>query len=421
MDTNILTASKCAVIDIFTNFRAFLANTSAVERTAYIFFVLGPFFMLIERSPADAWLSLCAIFFLFRCVWLKYWNWLEHFWVRSVLVFWMIALLSASLSTVPLYSLSEALIWIRFPLFAMAVVFFFCKDSRVFYAFVGALFVGMLLMSGILLSEFLIVGPINDGRLTWPYGDLMPGSYLAKACFPVFIGFLMFCLSRSDRIKTYGLLLLALPFIMLFLTGERMNFLILSGGVFVALLVSPSGMKKAVVFLSILVALVGVSALSGRYFERFVVDFFYAIPIFSDSPYLMAWNGGVAAFFSQPIFGIGPDAYRLLCPDLAVNAENIRCHTQPHNYFIQIAGEMGVLGLISAVFMFGAIVKKAFSARQTIAPNCFALSAFISPLVFFFPLQTTGDFFGQFTNVFVWSALGVVLAASELSSSSKNT
>ena len=70
---------------------------------------------------------------------------------------------------------------------------------------------------------------------------------------------------------------------------------------------------------------------------------------------------------------------------------------------------MGVLGLISAVFMFGAIVKKAFSARQTIAPNCFALSAFISPLVFFFPLQTTNDFFGQFTNVFVWSALGVVL------------
>jgi hypothetical protein len=71
--------------------------------------------------------------------------------------------------------------------------------------------------------------------------------------------------------------------------------------------------------------------------------------------------------------------------------------------------------------MFGAIVKKAFSARQTIAPNCFALSAFISPVVFFFPLQTTGDFFGQFTNVFVWSALGLVLAASELSSSAKNT
>ena len=296
MDTSILTAGKCAVIDIFTNFRAFLANTSAVERTAYIFFVLGPFFMLIERSPADAWLSLCAIFFLFRCVWLKYWNWLEHFWVRSVFVFWMIALLSASLSTVPLYSLSEALIWIRFPLFAMAVVFFFCKDSRVFYAFLAALFVGMLLMSGILFSEFVIVGP-TKGRLTWPYGDLMPGAYLAKACFPVFIGFLMFCLSRSGRTQTYGLLLLAPPFIMLFLTGERMNFLSLSCGVFIALLVLPTGMKKAAVFLSILVALVGVSAFFGPYFERFVVQFFYAMPIFNDSPYLMAWNGGIAAFF----------------------------------------------------------------------------------------------------------------------------
>jgi len=238
---------------------------------------------------------------------------------------------------------------------------------------------------------------------------------------PVFLGSLMFCISRSGPIRTYGLLLLALPFLMLFLTGERMNFLNFSFGVIVALLISPSGIKKAVAFLSILGAIVGVSAFFGPYFDRFVVDFFHAIPLFSDSPYLKAWNGAVAAFLSQPIFGIGPDAYRLLCPDLAVNFENISCHTQPHNYYIQIAGETGMLGLISAVVMFGAIVKKAFSARQTIAPNCFALSAFISPVVFFFPLQTTGDFFGQFTNVFVWSAVGIALASSKLSSNAKST
>ena len=421
MDNSILSASKSVVTEIFINFRAFLADISGVERSAYIFFILGPFFMLVERSPADAWLSMCALFFLFRCAWLKDWKWLQYFWVRSVFVFWMIALMSASLSFVPLYSLGEALVWIRFPLFTMAVVFFFCKDIRVFYALLAMSFLGMLSMSVILLSEIIIVGPSYGGRLTWPYGDLMPGSYLAKACLPVFVGSLMFCISRSGPIRTYGLLLLALPFLMLFLTGERMNFLNFSFGVIVALLISPSGIKKAVAFLSILGAIVGVSAFFGPYFDRFVVDFFHAIPLFSDSPYLKAWNGAVAAFLSQPIFGIGPDAYRLLCPDLAVNFENISCHTQPHNYYIQIAGETGMLGLISAVVMFGAIVKKAFSARQTIAPNCFALSAFISPVVFFFPLQTTGDFFGQFTNVFVWSADGIALAASKLSSNAKST
>ena len=30
-----------------------------------IFYLLGPFFMLIERSPADAWLTLCGL--AFRC------------------------------------------------------------------------------------------------------------------------------------------------------------------------------------------------------------------------------------------------------------------------------------------------------------------------------------------------------------------
>jgi hypothetical protein len=36
-------------------------------------------------------------------------------------------------------------------------------------------------------------------------------------------------------------------------------------------------------------------------------------------------------------------------------------------------------------------------------------------------LQTTGDFFGQVTKVFVWSAVGIALAASKLSANAKSS
>ena len=38
-----------------------------------IFYLLAP--MLIERSPADAWLSLCGLAFLVRCVVRRDWSW----------------------------------------------------------------------------------------------------------------------------------------------------------------------------------------------------------------------------------------------------------------------------------------------------------------------------------------------------------
>ena len=41
-------------------------------------------------------------------------------------------------------------------------------------------------MSGILFAEFVIEGQ-KAGRLTWPYGDLVPGSYLAKFSLPAII------------------------------------------------------------------------------------------------------------------------------------------------------------------------------------------------------------------------------------------
>ena len=44
-----------------------------------VFYLLGPFFMLIERSPADAWLTLCGLAFLVRCVVRRDWSWTKTF------------------------------------------------------------------------------------------------------------------------------------------------------------------------------------------------------------------------------------------------------------------------------------------------------------------------------------------------------
>ena len=140
--------------------------------------------MLIERSPGDAWLSICGVIFLGHCITGRHWSWLKTGWVKWSFLFWAVCIVSALLSELPLYSLGEAIAWFRFPLFAFASCFYFCKSKEIFYAMAISIFAGLLLMTGILIAEILIVGP-QHGRLSWPYGDLTPGNFLAKACLPI--------------------------------------------------------------------------------------------------------------------------------------------------------------------------------------------------------------------------------------------
>ena len=100
-----------------------LLERPAFERGLHILWLLGPFILLIERSPADIWLTFLALAFLVRAVMRREGEFLKIFWVRAAFVFWAVCLFSAAFSTAPGYALGEAAGWIRFPLFAMASAF----------------------------------------------------------------------------------------------------------------------------------------------------------------------------------------------------------------------------------------------------------------------------------------------------------
>ncbi|MBT6256677.1 MAG: O-antigen ligase family protein, partial [Alphaproteobacteria bacterium] len=162
-----------------------LAALPRWERGFHIFWLLGPFIMLIERSPADAWLSILALTFAVRSAVKRDGAWLKMFWVKAGFLFWFWCLLSGAMSYDPAYSVGEAFIWIRFPLFAMATAFWLAQDKRFLYAMLLSVALGTLVMCFILTAEILIIGQ-QGGRLSWPYGDLVPGNYVAKAGLPAF-------------------------------------------------------------------------------------------------------------------------------------------------------------------------------------------------------------------------------------------
>lgn len=152
-------------------------------------------------------------------------SFLKIFWVQTGLAFWGICLVSSGLSSDPAYALGEAVIWIRFPLFAAANAFWLARDRRLLYAMLLSTSLGLLAMCGILTAEILIEGQ-KGGCLFWPYGDLMPGNYIADVGMPAFVICVAYAV-RSDGCLANKLGILAnSTMVISIITGERMSFII---------------------------------------------------------------------------------------------------------------------------------------------------------------------------------------------------
>ena len=399
---------------LFLDARIALNELPKWEKPFHIFWLLGPFFLLIERSPADAWLSILALSFAVRSLCQRNGAWLAHGWVRAAFIFWFVCLLSASLSSAPTYALSEAMSWFRFPLFAMATVFWLGRDKRLVYAMLLSTGIGMMMMTGILTAEMLIEGQ-KGGRLTWPYGDLVPGNYLAKAGLPAFC--VMVALAVGGNGKTSFLMgaLASVSLALSVLAGERINLIIrICAGILAGVSWKFAWRKFTLVTAGFSLVILSVLMFQGSIEGRFTTAILHDLPIGVDSDYYRVMGGGVVAFLDSPLLGIGTANYRDLCPDVLAEGSAFRCDNHPHNFYIQMLAETGILGFAAGLFMISAMVITLFRAGRANNQNVAAATAYIVPLGLFFPLQSTADFFGQWNNIFLWSAVALSMAVVNL-------
>ena len=402
-----------------------IKNMSGFDYTMTIFWLLGPFIYLIERDPADLWLSLISLIFLIRCIKKKDWNWATQFWFRSALILWMFGLLSAGTGPEPLFSFQQGFVWIRFPLYAAAAQVWLAKDRDIRIVMLLLILIGMLIMSAILIAETFIEPKV---RLTWPYGDKVPGNYIARISMPLLCVLMAIAASRISRVALISGSIGMLSIIVSLLTGERVNFLIRAcGGMLAALVWKP---KFILYFSLILIEVVAVLVLAFSkpdLSNRFVESFVKAVPLTNmneGNSYWGAWRGGIQQALIDPIKGTGPSTTRKICKTLEPKSPSWLpgknyCGNHPHNYYIQLLAETGIIGLIIGCAMFISIIMTCYKARKENFDCPMAATAFVIPFGLYFPLQQFGSFYGQWGNLFSWFA--IAFALSQVQSFRRNT
>ena len=395
--------------DLFNDGKKALFELSRIDLFFHIFWLLGPLFLIIERTPGDVYISIIALAFVTKSLKTRDTKWLKFLWVKLVFVFWGICILSASISPNPSYSLGEAVIWIRFPLFAMASAFWLARDRRLLRLMLISTAFGLLLMCGILAAEIATEGV--KSRLSWPYNDFVSGNYLAKVGLPVIVFSTALFLSQRGlkSLLVGGFCLLVIGATMM--TGERVNFLILICAASLTIFyLEPSWIKRSL--FTILGSLVPISifALFPDFFYRFITSFIAELPFNADSQYYKAMAPAWAIFKIFPILGIGPGNFRYECQELTVFLKSdYFCHNHPHNFYLQILSETGLLGLVSSAAFIGSILFQCFRAGSS-QNHVLQTTAWIIPFALFWPIKANADFFGQWNNIFLWSAVALALS-----------
>ncbi|MDA9565435.1 O-antigen ligase family protein, partial [Alphaproteobacteria bacterium] len=394
---------------------------SKTDKYMTLFWFLGPFIYLIERDPADLWLTIICLFFLIRCIKQKDWQWASQIWFQSALALWLFGLFSAMTSSDPLFTFQQGFVWIRFPLYVAAAQVWLAKDRDIRIVMLLSILIGMLIMCSILITE-TIVEP--KARLIWPYGDKLTGSYIAKVPFALTCVIFAIAASKKGKPRLFATFFGLLSIAVITLSGERTNFLIIACGAIMASLIWKPKLKNFfIIILSALIIFVTIGFYNIELRERFTNKFLSSIPILNTdnqidhitNPYWGAWRGGIQQGLLKPIKGIGPSGTRKTCAALDTSlpkwlpGKNF-CGNHPHNFYVQLFAETGIVGLLIGCIMFVSIILSCYRARKYNFDCPMAATAFVVPLALFFPLQQFGSFYGQWGNLFTWFAIGFAIS-----------
>ena len=328
------------------------------------------------------------------------------------------------------------------------------KISRIILYFIYFLIIDIILQR-FLNFEFL-GNEIIIGRITGPYSDkLIIGGII------LYIGFVPFFLKLQEYLKKKkfykSLILTNLYFLSIFLTGERMNTIL---SIFSIFLISIFLIKHRKFILSFLIIYIfSIFFISSnyeyngeKYFQMRFESFLFQISktdtfcgtiekgsarfnsCRADNPIVKTkikeenkktifdntWGAhyltAIEIWKDNKFFGAGNKSFRYECSkydNIKSKKKDYRCSTHPHNIYLEILSEYGLIGFILflnlIVIIFYKSLKNIFRMTKQkffIKENYFEYWLFISVFVIFiitiWPIKSTGRISSTFYGAIFW-------------------
>ena len=369
-------------------------------------FIWGPFF-------PDLIVSLSSIFFLFYVYKNKAFN---YFTQTPLVIFFAFCIycifVSIFVASNILMSFESSLFYLRIGVFSCLIWYLIEQDKKILNYFYYALVICFLVLIVDGYIQFFtgtnIVGlPKAEVNTSSFFGnELIMGSYLSRL-FPLLIA--LFIAKEKKKLEIYFMFLFfILVSGLVFISGERASFAFLTLSTLFVLLLAKRFLKFKLCFVFgsvILILMLSLAnpALKYRVFERpFETlglqkkeDKKYFFTAYHDSLIRTSFN----MFKDKPLIGHGPKMFRVICKDEKYAVGISPCMNSPHNFYLQLLAETGIIGFS---FLFSAFAYVLYCAYRQLKSIVLRQKRYLTDyqvcllagiLITVWPLTTNGNFF----------------------------
>ena len=406
--------------------------TKLIKIKEYIFlllplsYVIGPFALELINLFA------CSIF-LFVIFRNKDYKYFKNNFFLLFMCWYFYLLLTSLLSNNIFLSLESSLFYFRYILFALALwhTLDHSKNNFLKNFCLSILFVFLFVQIDAYIQYFFgknLLGyefnKFSQARLSGLFGtEWILGSYISRT-LPILLSLIVFSFSKSNKFKFFSLAILISSDVLIFLAAERSAFFYLIMTTILLIICLKSFKLLRIFSFIISIFIILFITISSDTSKKRIIDKTYddlvqnngKIAIFSVQ-HQVIYETAFKIFNDNKIIGIGPKMFRETCKitkyksfsddDGTVDG----CQTHPHNTYVQLLTETGIIGVIPVLCLFFYLIliffkqfyflyfkKKAYMSDGLIL-------LYIAVFISLWPFVPTGNFFNNYLNFFIFYPL----------------
>jgi O-antigen ligase len=388
---------------------------------------LFPFSQVLGSTYVNIFLIFSSCLFIYEVIKKKSLSKINLVWAYIYIIFIFYNFIRGFFASDSIMAIESSFSQLRFLFLALFFYLFIQNKENIKPMMVGWLVLVLFVCFDALYQYFFLKDifgyPIGNGypsgsvRLSGPFGKrLVVGSFIAYISIPIISYYL-------DKLSKFSLLKKIFLFIVYFLilltvalSGERQAFLVFVAASILIFSFSLDMKKIAISLLIILLFMTGIYFKSETFKVR-VNNLNYVISNFYYSSYGRLYESSYLLFKKNYIFGVGFKNYRIDCDhqiDPRPQSPFQFCSTHPHNFYLEILTETGLVGFVifvlAFVFFFN-FLKNQIKKNSLNFKKYFqiAYGNMIIVAIYFWPLKTSGSFFTTWNGSFFWFSLGILL------------
>jgi len=332
-----------------------------------------------------------------------------YFTKQPVIIFFIFCaycfLVSFFLAIDIMLSFESSLFYFRIGVFSCLIWYLLEQDKKIlnYFYYVLVIFFLVLIVDGYIqffTGTNILKFPATEDRISSFFGnELIMGSYLSRL-FPLL--FALFILKKKKKLELYFMILFFLLLSgLILISGERAAFFlyVLS---FIFIIIFMKDYTKLRIVLSVLSLIVMTIIILS--FDK-VKNRMLSNPMDTITKSILTpghddlIRKAYSMFLDKPIFGHGPKMFKVLCKNEKYATNKLDCTTHPHNFYVQLLAETGIIGFS---FLFSAFAYVMYCAyrqfksivlRQKRYLTDYQVCLLAGILITVWPITTNGNFF----------------------------